>query len=90
MLQKCLASQNFLPERTAMIHFVLAMAFFQSHQVAAANSELGLGQALIRQYCPNASGNISVSGMAPGTSLYWYDWVIAQILQREAAAMIQG
>jgi serine/threonine protein kinase len=89
LLQKCLASQNYLPERTTMAHFVLAMSFYQIKHVANANSELSLGQALIRQYCPNAKGNISISGMAPGTSVYWYDWVIAQILQREADAMIQ-
>jgi eukaryotic-like serine/threonine-protein kinase len=90
LLQKCIASQNYLPERTAMAHFVLAMAFFQSRQVAAANSELSLGQALIHQYCPDSTGAISISGMAPKTSIYWYDWVIAQILQREAEAVIQN
>jgi serine/threonine protein kinase len=89
LLQKCMASQNYLPERTAMAHFVLAMDFYQIKDFATANSELSLGQDLIRQYCPNANGNISVSGMAPGTSLYWYDWVIAQIFQREAIAIIQ-
>jgi serine/threonine protein kinase len=91
LMQKCAASQNYLPERTAMAHFVLAMSFYQIKHVANANSELSLGQALIRQYCPNADAkdNISISGMAPGTSVYWYDWVIAQILQREADAMVQ-
>jgi len=89
LLQKCLASQNYLPERMAMAHFVLAMAFYQTKQVAEANSELSLGQALIRQYCPSAKDTISISGMDPKTSVYWYDWVIAQILQREAQAMIQ-
>ncbi len=72
-----------------MAHFVLAMSFYKTKQVATANSELSLGQALIHQYCPNAKDNISMSGMAPATSVYWYDWVIAQILQREADAMIQ-
>ena len=72
-----------------MAHFVLAMSFYQIKHLANANSELSLGQALIRQYCPNAKDNISISGMAPGTSVYWYDWVIAQILQHEAKAMIQ-
>ena len=89
LLQKCTASQNYLPERTTMAHFVLAMSFYKIKHVAAANSELGLGEVLIRQYCPNAKDNISISGMAPGTSVYWYDWVIAQILQHEAKAMIQ-
>ena len=89
LLQKCVASQNYLPERTAMAHFVLAMDFYQIKDFATANSELSLGQALIRQYCPKANGNISISGMAPETSVYWYDWVIAQILQREAVAMMQ-
>lgn len=88
LLQKCLASQNYLPERIAMAHFVLAMNFYQTKHVTAANSELSLGQALIRQYCPNSRGAVSISGMPPNT--YWYDWVIAQILQREAQAMIQS
>jgi hypothetical protein len=90
LLQNCMASQNYLPERTAMAHFALAMSFYQIKHVAAANSELSLGQALIRQFCPNAKGNISINGMTPGASLYWYDWVIAQIFQREAEAMIQN
>ena len=72
-----------------MVHFILAMDFYQTKDIASANSELSLGQALIRQYCPNANGNISISGMAPEASVYWYDWVIAQIFQREAVAMIQ-
>jgi eukaryotic-like serine/threonine-protein kinase len=88
LLQKCVAAQNYLPERTAMVHFILAMDFYQIKDIASANSELSLGQALIRQYCPNANGNISISGMAPEASVYWYDWVIAQIFQREAVAMI--
>jgi hypothetical protein len=33
LLQKCLASQNYLPERAAMAHFVSAMAFYQTHQL---------------------------------------------------------
>ena len=89
LLQKCVASQNYLPERTAMAHFVLAMAFYRIKHAAPANSELSLAQALIHQYCPNVDGNISISGMDHGVSVYWYDWVIAQIFQREAVAMIQ-
>jgi serine/threonine protein kinase len=89
LLQKCVAAQNNLPERTAMVHFILAMDFYQTKDIASANSELSLGQALIRQFCPNANGNISISGMAPEASVYWYDWVIAQIFQREAVTMIQ-
>lgn len=90
LLQKCLASSSYLPERTAMAHFVLAMAFYQTKQVAAAYSELSQGQELIRRNCPDAMGKISISGMEPHSTVYWYDWVIAQILQREAVSMIQG
>jgi hypothetical protein len=89
LLQKSMAAQNFLPERTAMDYFVLAMALCQAKHVTDANAELSSGQALIHQYCPNAKGIISIAGMDPKISLYWYDWVIAQILQREADAMIQ-
>jgi serine/threonine protein kinase len=89
LLQKSMAAQNFLPERTAMDYFVLAMALCQAKHVTDANAELDSGQALIHQYCPNAKGIISIAGMDPKISLYWYDWVIAQILQREAQTMIQ-
>jgi hypothetical protein len=89
-LQKCLASSSYLPERTAMAHFVLAMAFYKTKQVTAAYSELSQGQELIRKNCPDATEKISISGMTPDSTVYWYDWVIAQILQREAVSLIQG
>ena len=90
LLQKCLASPSYLPERTAMAHFVLAMAFYKAKQIAAAYSELSQGQELIRKNCPKAAEKISTSGMTPDSTVYWYDWVIAQILQREAVSVIQG
>jgi hypothetical protein len=90
LLEKCLASSSYLPERTAMAHFVLAMAFYKTKQIAAARSELSQGQELIRKNCPAAAGKISISGMTPESTVYWYDWVIAQILQREAVSLIQG
>jgi hypothetical protein len=89
LLQKCLASPSYLPERTAMAHFVLAMAFYKTKQLPAAYSELDQGQELIRKNCPEAMGKISISGMTPNSTVYWYDWVIAQILQREALSVIQ-
>jgi hypothetical protein len=89
LLQRCLSSSSYLPERTAMAHFVLAMAFYQTKQVAPAYSELSQGQELIRKNCPDAKGKISISGMTPASTVYWYDWIIAQILQREAVSMIQ-
>jgi serine/threonine protein kinase len=90
LLQKCLSSSSYLPERTAMVHFVLAMAFYQAKQVAPAYAELNQGKELIRKNCPDAIGKISISGMTPDSTIYWYDWVIAQILQREAVCTIQG
>jgi hypothetical protein len=90
LLQECVASSSYLPERTAMAHFVLAMSFYQTKQLTAAYSELSQGQELIRKNCPEATGKISISGMTPDSTVYWYDWVIAQILQREAVSMIQG
>lgn len=89
LLQRCMASQNYLPERVAMTHFVLAMAFYQTKQITAAKSELNLGQALVRQYCPDTGESFSIAGMDPKSSVYWYDWVIAQILRNEARAMIE-
>ena len=89
-MPQILASSNSLPERAGMAHFVLAMALYQTKQVAEAKAELTLGQALISQYCPSASGTISIAAMASKKYVYWYDWVIAQILQREAETMIQN
>lgn len=87
--KKCLASSNFLPERVAMAHFVLAMALYQTQQTNAAQSEWDQGQELIHQKCPDAVGKISISDMSPDSTVYWYDWVIAQILQNEAAGLIK-
>ena len=87
--KRCLASSNFLPERVAMAHFVLAMALHQTQQTNAAQSELNQGQELIHQKCPDAVGKISISNMPPGSTVYWYDWAIAQILQHEAVDLIK-
>ena len=87
--KKCLASSSLLPERVAMAHFVLAMALYQTHQTNAAQSELKQGQDLVHQNCPDAVGKFSISNMPPGSTVYWYDWVSAQILQREAVGLIK-
>lgn len=83
--QACLTSTYVEPERTAMSHFLFALISYAQGEFDLASAELKQGDDLIRQYCPEAAPNkISISGMAPEVSTYWYDWVTAQLLQREA------
>jgi serine/threonine protein kinase len=88
--QKCLASPDNLPERITMGHFILAMAYQHLNRIDFARLELHQGQDLIRRNCPEASEKISIAGMSEAASVYWYDWVIAQILEREASDLING
>jgi hypothetical protein len=68
----------------ATLHLVRAMSCYQSGQVDEARSQLALGREAIESRYQNGldRGN--------GVQGFWYDWVFARILLREATTLIEG
>lgn len=67
--------------RSAAAYFVLAMAQQKSSQIPEAKSALAKGSEVVRtKLAPLASGDVGRE---------WPDWLIAQILAREASGLIQ-
>src|SRR6266542_2051556 len=79
--QKAL-SQSVDVYRTVQAHMTLAMAQHQLKQAEEARVTLAKGLELAEQRFPKA-GKI-------GLDEQWYDWIIAQVLMREAKALIEG
>lgn len=71
------------PPRLATIHIILALAYHQLGIPAQALSELIQGRTLIDNKFNDGldAGN--------GGQGFWFDWVLARILEREAAAMME-
>jgi tetratricopeptide (TPR) repeat protein len=68
--------------RDAQAHMVLAMARHQLHQVEEAKAALAKG---------NEIANPSLSLLERGNiGVYWFDWIVADTLQREATTLING
>jgi serine/threonine protein kinase len=70
--------------RAAMVHAVLAMAYYQIQQLDDSHAELDKGRRLIR----NKFSKTLDSG--DGKLGYWFDWVAARIFLREAETLIEG
>jgi hypothetical protein len=66
----------------AIIHAVLAMAFYQNGQTNEACTELAKGRQLIDE-----KFKAGLDHGRPGSG-FWYDWVYARHLSQEAAALI--
>jgi serine/threonine protein kinase len=72
--------------RDAMLHAVLAMAHHRLGQKESAASELKSAQDLIsRAFTPNLAPVAEPMGHGQG---YWWDWLIARILLREAESSL--
>ena len=82
--QKCLAYPMSNVARNATAHVILAMAFFKEGKFDSANSELTQGRNMIN--------SAFVEGLPEGNGLngWWYDWLFARILLREADGLIQN
>jgi eukaryotic-like serine/threonine-protein kinase len=81
--RKCLAYQNKTPARSATAHIIRAMACQQLGEKEAYATELDEGRKLIdAQFA---------SGLASATSSqgFWYDWLFARVLLREADSLSQ-
>jgi serine/threonine protein kinase len=78
--RKCLAYQPQTPARTATAHIIRAMACYQLGELTAYRSELAEGRKLVEAQF--------ASGLKPGGGTgFWYDWVFARVLLREADAL---
>ena len=82
--QRALAQGNKFPCSDATMHVILAMAYYQSGQSNEAGSELALGRQLI-----DDKFKTGLDHGRPGSG-FWYDWVYARHLSREAAALIHS
>ena len=82
--RQCLASSEPVAPRTATARIVLAMALHQLGQNEQARIELAEGRQSIE--------NKFTSGLDMGTAMqgFWFDWLFARILQREASVLIEN
>jgi hypothetical protein len=71
-----------------MAHLVMGMALHQLHQEAEAQSEIRVGEAMVRLKFPT-DAPISSQIWGDVETGYWYDWIFAQILLREAEGTIR-
>ncbi len=86
--RRCLGYSDQTPTRVAMSHLTLAMAFSQLHHPDAARAELAQGREYIEPIFPK--GLDKISNMGGEASGFWHDWVMAQLLLREATACLES
>jgi hypothetical protein len=80
--QRFLAFPEYNAPRAATSHVILAMAWQQLHDSAAARAELALGRRLIeKKFRDPLERGDAMQG-------FWFDWVFAQVLLREAAGSV--
>ncbi len=81
--RKCLSYPENNPPRMATAHVIRAMACHQLGEVEESRSELALGRKLIQTQFNEGlkEGNGAVG--------FWYDWLFARILLREAEVLIE-
>ena len=79
---RCLACPQFNAPRAAAAHLELAMAFSQSSDRDQALKELSLGRQSVEE---EFSGALEPGSATQG---FWFDWVFARILLREATDLI--
>jgi len=70
--------------RVAMVHAVLAMAYYQSGQFEDGQAELDKSRQLV------SDKFIKGLDIGDGKVGYWFDWIAARIFLREAETLIEG
>ncbi len=86
--KQCLDYPDSPPARIAQCHIIQAMGYSRLHRPDDVRFELALGHALVERKFPAGLGRIeNVNDSSTG---FWYDWVIAYLLQQEAEHLIQG
>jgi hypothetical protein len=81
---RCLAYGDDSPPRTATIQAILALSYHQLGQQENARSALAQSRELI-----NAKFQKGLDA-GDGGKGYWFDWVLAQIIEQEAIATIKS
>jgi serine/threonine protein kinase len=81
---RCLTYTDDCPPRTATIHAILAMSYYQLGQIDNAHSELAQSRELIDE---KFKTGLDLGGGVAGS---WFDWVLGRILEREATADIEN
>ena len=82
--RRCLSYPEQNPARTATVHIIQAMSCSRLNEVEEARRELAQGR---RQVAAEFAGALPEGNGAMG---FWYDWLFARILLREAEAMIEN
>jgi hypothetical protein len=88
MARRCLGFSETRPTAIAMAHLVMGMALRQLHREPEASSEIRVGEAMVRSKIP-ADPPIPSQIWGGDQAGYWYDWIFARILLREATDLIQ-
>ena len=81
--KRCLGCADQNVARMATAHIIQAMACQPLKEVETARAELALGRAAVEA---EFAGGLQEGNGAGG---YWYDWIFARILLREAEALIE-
>jgi serine/threonine protein kinase len=81
--KRCLLCADQNPPRMATAHIIQAMSCYQLNEVEMARSELASGRKLVEAEF--------AGGLQPGNGAigFWYDWLFARILLREAEVLIE-
>ncbi len=78
---RAIASENLFPRHQATAHFIQAAAYARMQQIELAHTSLGKGDAVLKQ-------PYGVFKEVVGDT--WCDWIIAEHLRDEAAALIES
>jgi hypothetical protein len=79
--RRCLASPNYIPARVATAHIIQAMSSCRLGEMKVARAELARGRQLVdAEFAKGLE-------MGNGATGFWYDWLFARILLREADAL---
>jgi len=82
--QRCLSFANSNRARIATAHIIQAMACYQLDETEAAHSELTKGRDLVTAQFEKGLE------LGDGAVGFWFDWLFARILLREAETLIEG
>lgn len=80
--EKCVAFSQYNPSRIATAHIIHAMSSYQLGETNESVSELAEGHKLVDSEFSNGLGE------GNGLEGFWYDWLFARILLREADSLI--
>jgi serine/threonine protein kinase len=80
----CLRYQEDILPRTATAHLLIAMARHQAGKTQDAETELKTGREIIEK---KFKDNLD---LGEGTRGFWFDWVFARVLLREAILTVEG